>query len=244
MIIEVLSEDKSSVPVLSQIIYEVLPAYQNLIKKVNIFPHRGKGNLPADIDQKPKAFASSLLDLLPAKIRAYHKVYSDQEIILVIVLDADNDDSSEIYRNVEYVVRKEAPNKFFVIGIPIEETESWLLGDRNALLTAYPDARTAILDNYQQDSICGTWELLARVIMGSQAENLIRIGYPAVGAYKHLWAEKISRNMKIANNISASYQDFVKRLTQVFDWAKLNHNQVQVHTNAQTSNQNKFHAHN
>ena len=234
MIIEVLSEDKSSVPVLSHIIYELLPAYQNLIKKVNIFPHRGKGNLPADINQKPKAFASSLLDLLPAKIRAYHKVYSDQEIILVIVLDADNDDSGEIYRNVEYVIRTEAPNKFFVIGIPIEETESWLLGDRNALLTAYPDARTAILDNYQQDSICGTWELLARVIMGSQAENLIRIGYPAVGVYKHLWAENISRNMKIANNKSASYHDFVRRLIQVLDWVNRDYNQVPIQIDAQT----------
>lgn len=220
MIVEILTEDKSSVPVLSQIISELLPAYQNLISRVNIFPHRGKGKLPADIDQRPKAFASSLLDLLPAKIRAYHQVYSDQEIILVIVLDADNDDISEIYRNIEYVVRKEAPNKFFVIGIPTEETEAWLLGDRNALLTAYPDTETAILDHYQQDSICGTWEVLARAIMGAGAENLIRIGYPAVGAYKHFWAEKISGNMKIANNKSDSYQDFVKRLIQVFNWAK------------------------
>ncbi|HHU53785.1 MAG TPA: DUF4276 family protein [Clostridiaceae bacterium] len=228
MIIEILTEDKSSVPVLSQIVGELLPAYQNLISKVNILPHRGKGRLPDDINQKPKAFASSLLDLLPAKIRAYHKVYSDQEIILVIVLDADNDDAGEIYRNIEYVVRKEAPNKYFVIGIPTEETEAWLLGDTNALLKAYPDIKTTILDHYQQDSICGTWEVLARAIMGSGAENLIQIGYPAVGAYKHLWAEKISRNMKIANNKSASYQDFVKRLTQVFDWAKRDYNQIQI----------------
>ncbi|NLJ70072.1 MAG: DUF4276 family protein [Clostridiaceae bacterium] len=232
MIIEILTEDKSSVPVLSQIISEILPAYQNLISKVNILPHRGKGRLPDDIDQKPKAFASSLLDLLPAKIRAYHKVYSDQEIILVIVLDADNDDAGEIYRNIEYVVRKEAPNKYFVIGIPTEETEAWLLGDTTALLTAYPDIKTSVLVHYQQDSICGTWEVLARAIMGSGAENLIQIGYPAVGAYKHLWAEKISRNMKIANNKSASYQDFVKRLTQVFDWAKRDYNQIQIPADA------------
>lgn len=218
MFIEVLCEDKSSVPVLSQVIEELLIDNSDLVKGVKIYPHRGKGKLPANLTQKPKAFASSLLDLLPAKIRAYNKVYPDRKVILIVVLDADNDDQSELYRNIEYVLRSEAPDKYFVIGIPIEETEAWLLGDREALFLAYPDSRNSVLENYQQDSLCGTWEVLARTIMGTKAESLIKVGYPAVGAYKHLWAEQISAYMKIENNISASFQDFVTRFRKVMQW--------------------------
>ncbi|MDI9490324.1 MAG: DUF4276 family protein [Clostridiaceae bacterium] len=219
MIIEVLSEDKSSVPVLEQIFSELLFDYSDLVNKINIYPHRGKGKLPTDLKQKPKAFASSLLDLLPAKIRAYNQIYQNQDIILVVVLDADQDDKNDLYQNIEHVLRKEAPNKFFVIGIPIEETEAWLLGDRKALFAAYPDARKSILENYEQDSICGTWEILARVIMGTQAEQLIKVGYPAVGTYKHIWAEKISQNMRINNNLSKSFHEFIRRFRTVLDWA-------------------------
>ena len=42
----------------------------------------------------------------------------------------------------------------------IEESEAWLLGDREALIAAYPDINLEILDTYVQDSQCGTWELL------------------------------------------------------------------------------------
>jgi iron-sulfur cluster repair protein YtfE (RIC family) len=59
--------------------------------------------------------------------------------------------------------------------------EAWMLGDEKAVLAAYPDANRAILRSYDQDSICGTWEVLARAIHGAKAEQIIRLGYPAVG---------------------------------------------------------------
>ncbi|NLJ94492.1 MAG: DUF4276 family protein [Clostridiaceae bacterium] len=219
MILEVLCEDKSSVPVISQILHEISQK-NSLINTVNIYPHRGKGKLPDDINQKPKPLASSLLDLLPAKIRAYDKVYQDKEIILVVVLDLDDQNPSKLYKNIEYVFRNESPNKYFVIGICIEEMEAWLLGDKVALLKAYPNADQKILAKYEQDSIGNTWEILAEVILGQKAESLIEVGYPAVGIYKSRWANKIAPFMTIDANKSPSFQEFISKINTVLAWAE------------------------
>lgn len=218
MIIDVLCEDKSSVPVLSRLISELTEAYPGLVDQVRLYPHRGKGKLPEDIKAPAKDQASAILDLLPAKIRAYDRVYRRTEILLVIVFDADDQDAGLAYQAVEGVIRSEADNKYFVIGIPVEETEAWLLGDRPALLAAYPKADRSLLNLYDQDSVCHTWELLARVILQDRAESLIRAGYPAVGIYKDRWAKEISPFMQVKNNKSPSYQHFVQRFCRVLTW--------------------------
>ena len=64
-----------------------------------------------------------------------------------------------------------------------------------------------MLDSYEQDSVCGTWEVLCRAI-SENADKLIDIGYPAIGHYKARWAEEISRFMQPENNISPSFKNF------------------------------------
>ena len=110
MLLEVLCEDKSSVPVLNHILQKILQNYQ-FVNQIHIYPHRGKGKLPDNIKEKPKSSTSSLLDLLPAKIRAYDKSYKDEEIIFIVVLDLDDQNLSELYKSIEYVFRSESPNK-------------------------------------------------------------------------------------------------------------------------------------
>lgn len=51
-----------------------------------------------------------------------------------------------------------------VFCIAVEEMEAWLMGDREALLCAYPKAKESVLKEYKQDSICGTWEVLANAV--------------------------------------------------------------------------------
>ena len=63
------------------------------------------------------------------------------------------------------------------------------------------------MDSYEQDSVCGTWEVLCRAI-SENAEELIDIGYPAIGHYKALWAETISRYMLPQKNVSPSFTTF------------------------------------
>ena len=99
-----------------------------------------------------------------------------------------------------------------VIGIAVEELEAWLLGDRAAVLAAYPDINTKELDAYEQDSVVGTWEVLASAILGKRAIRLIKAGYPAVGSYKHKWAEAIAPHLDAKRNISPSFRSFYEYL--------------------------------
>ena len=74
MLIEILSEDKSGAVVVQRLAERIAES-EGADVKVNVHPHRGCGSLPKDMGAKPPRFASSLLDLLPAKLRAYNKVY-------------------------------------------------------------------------------------------------------------------------------------------------------------------------
>ena len=101
----------------------------------------------------------------------------------------------------------EQPDIRSVVGISTEEIEAWVLGDKKAIIEAYPDSKKEVLDSYVQDSVCGTWEILCRAI-SENAEELIDIGYPAIGHYKALWTENISKYMMPQRNESPSFNTF------------------------------------
>lgn len=206
MLIEILSEDKSGAVVVERSVERICDA-QGAKAQVNVRPHRGCGSLPKEPDAKPAKFASSLLDLLPAKLRAYNAVYRGEEIILIITMDTDNNDPETLRKEIYEAARTYAPDIRSVVGLSTEEVEAWMLGDRKAVLEAFPDSKTGVLDSYEQDSVCGTWEVLCRAI-SDNAEKLIEIGYPAIGHYKARWAEEISRYMVPERNISPSFNTF------------------------------------
>ena len=157
MLIEILSEDKSGAVVVERLA-ERITENEGLDVEVNVHPHRGCGSLPKDMTAKPPKFASSLLDLLPSELRAYNKVYAGKEIILIIAMDSDDKDPQALRQEIYNVASKFAPDIRSVVGISTEEIEAWILGDKNAIKDAYPDCNTEILDSYEQDSVCGTWE--------------------------------------------------------------------------------------
>ena len=206
MLIEILCEDKSGAVVVRRAA-ERITRELGIPSDINVRPHRGCGSFPKDMAAKPPKFASSLLDLLPAKLRAYNKVYKGTPVILVIVLDSDNNDPSSLRSSIYACAREYAPDIRSVVGLCTEEVEAWLLGDRQAILQAYPDARSSVLDSYEQDSICGTWEVLCRAV-SPDSGRIIEIGYPAIGHYKTIWADRISRYMDPERNISPSFKTF------------------------------------
>lgn len=206
MLIEILSEDKSGAVVVERLT-ERITENEGLDVKVNVHPHRGCGSLPKDMTAKPPKFASSLLDLLPSELRAYNKVYADQDLILIIAMDSDDNDPQALRQEIYSCAAKFAPDIRSVVGISTEEIEAWILGDKSAIIDAFPDCNREILDSYEQDSVCGTWEVLCRAI-SENAEELIDIGYPAIGHYKALWAETISRYMLPQKNVSPSFTTF------------------------------------
>lgn len=92
--------------------------------------------------------------------------------------------------------------------IAIEEGEAWLLGDILAIKEAYPNARDNVLRSYENDSICGTWELLADAVFSGGANGLKNKGGQTVGREKSVWAEKITPHMNVDTNASPSFQYF------------------------------------
>ncbi len=211
MHLEVLTEDKSGGVVLDNLLKNIL-TQRKYPHTYAIRPHRGKGYNPDNPFKKPARFASGLLDLLPAKLRAYAATNRPEQLLLLIVLDSDAEDPQKIHDEIEQIVLRFGNNLPAVIGISVEEIESWLLGDPAAIMAAYPKADLTKAGGYRQDSICGTWEILAFVLAGQQAGHMIRIGYPAVGQIKNEWASKIAPHLDPKRNQSPSFQSFYRSL--------------------------------
>ena len=208
---EVLTEDRSGGVVaealMKRILASVVPSFT-----ISIRPHRGKGEIPADMYAHPEKNASALLDLLPAKLRAYDRIFAGTEFVLVIIMDSDNIPPQDVRDSLKSMSRQFAPSLPCVIGISVEETEAWLMADEQALFEAYPQADLTVLSEYVQDSVCGTWEVLCRILLREKAPGLIRVGYPAIGQYKQEWAYNIARNMDPGRNKSPSFIRFSREL--------------------------------
>ena len=99
--------------------------------------------------------------------------------------------------------------------IAIEEGEAWLLGDVPAIETAYPNAKLDILKRYKNDSICGTWEVLADAVFTGGSGALKSGGWQAVGREKSEWSERIAPLMDVENNASPSFQYFRRNLREL-----------------------------
>ena len=90
-----------------------------------------------------------------------------------------------------------------------------MLGDRQALLVAYPRAKKDVLARYRQDSICGTWEMLADALYPGGHAAIKSAGWPLPGQVKHEWAERVGPHMDVESNASPSFcafRDGLRRL--------------------------------
>jgi len=207
MKIEILSEDRSSAVMIENLVRRIIKM-SPLDCPIYVRPHRGRGDFPLNLSMRPEPNTASLLDLLPAKLRAYDKVYGGTDMILIVLMDADYHSPELLSDQLTSLCKAYAPQVRSVIGLCVEETEAWLLGDSAAVVQAYPDADPMMLNEYVQDSVCGTWEVLCRAILKNQAERVIRVGYPAIGQYKNEWASRISDYMNPDSNLSPSFGKF------------------------------------
>lgn len=218
MHLEVLIEDRSGAAVMQTLLPRML-AGRPVVHTFAVRPHRGKGSLPTNPFQPPERFAAGLLDLLPAKARAYSQAYSSGTL-LIVIMDSDQEQPEKVFGEIQSILTRFAGGLPHVIGISVEEMEAWLLGDQKAILSAYPHASCAVLSTYRQDSVCGTWEVLARALLGRQAERVIRLGYPVVGQYKHEWAQRIAPQMDPRRNHSPSFRRFSHALDRILTQAE------------------------
>jgi hypothetical protein len=178
---------------------------------VKIHPYKGLGRLPKDLRPASDANKRILLDQLPSILRGLGKSfkgYGTYPACVVVVVDADSRDPIEFMKELKNKLKECNPAPTTEFCIAVEEGEAWLLGDRQAVEAAYPRSKRQVLDAYKQDSICGTWEVLAEALYPGGAKALKEQGWQAVGTQKATWAVEITPHMKPDRNKSPSFNYF------------------------------------
>ena len=165
--------------------------------------------------------SGKLLNDLATYMRGFQRSLQGISASLIIVLDNDDNEPEEYKRLLDSVADMNSIEMDHVFCIAIEEVEAWLLGEEMAIQKAYPKYRRNVLHGYKQDSICGTWELLADVVYkGGICEiRKKRMSYAQIGKLKAEWADKIGSQMVFEDNKSPSfrffYESICKRLGRV-----------------------------
>ena len=212
MHIEVLVEDSSGASLIETLLPALIGAYGEL-HTWRIHSYKGIGRLPKGLTAKSDPSKRALLDQLPRLLAGYGRT-TDIDAV-VVVLDSDRRDCRTFLGELNALLQNCRPAPSTLFRLAIEEMEAWYLGDRQALLAAYPRAKKDVLNRYQQDSVCGTWELLADAVHPGGSAAIRKAGWPVPGQLKHEWAEKIGPHMRIDDNQSPSFcklRDGLRRL--------------------------------
>lgn len=202
MHIEILVEDASGEKLIESLLPKLLGAQRNP-HTWRIHSYKGIGRIPKNLNARGDPAKRILLDQLPRLLRGYGNTPGIDAV--VVVLDSDRRNCVDFLAELKALAAccNPAPNTLFRIAI--EEIEAWYFGDRQALTTAYPRAKIDVLNRYVQDSVCGTWELLADAIYPGGSAAINRAGWPLPGQVKHEWAEKIGPHLDLDRNVSPSF---------------------------------------
>lgn len=212
MYFEILVEDLSGKKALDILIQKIVGTQHTH----NIHPYRGIGHVPKDLTNPTSANTDLLLDQLPIQLRAYGKSYAnDPTKVVIVVCDLDNNCLKTFRQELFRVLNSCHPRPETRFCIAIEEGEAWLLGDIRAIKTAYPKAKDNVLNNYKNDSICGTWELLADAIFAGGANALGKKPWYVIGKEKSAWAQKITPYMNVEQNSSPSFRYFRDKIREL-----------------------------
>lgn len=211
MHIEILTEDSSGAALLGIIVPMVL-GQQGENHTWRIHSYRGVGRLPKGLTAAGDPSKRVLLDQLPRLLGGYAKTPGIDAVIVVV--DTDVRDCREMLAELR-AAAVAAGRADTIFRLAVEEVEAWYLGDRAALLEAYPRARKDVLDRYNQDTACGTWELLADAVHPGGASAVKAAGWPLPGQLKHEWAQRIGSVMTLTGNASPSFNKLVEALSRL-----------------------------
>ena len=209
---EVLTEGESDVPV----VREVLSRRFGLLEggDFRIHPHRGKGRLPVNAMARPDPANRTLLHQLPAKLRGY--AHLDRTYCVLVLVDADNDDCRELKRslvNVYKALDRKPPKVLFRIAV--EETESWLIADVDAVKAAYPKLDRRKLERIAPDSVVGAWERLAEALGSRRGVQRGSKRAQYSGSDKAEWARQIAPHLNLNQPSSPSLTALVSGIDKL-----------------------------
>lgn len=214
MFVYFLLEDMSSGVLIDILMEKFVARYPNASYKSRSF--KGLGGFTKKNTVK-ETRTGKLLDDLATYLRGFNKSLQYQpDAAVFVVLDNDDNDPVSFRAKLEKVADDNDITIDHVFCIAIEEMEAWLLGDREALQEAYPSAKMQKLKDYKQDSICGTWEVLADVVYPKGIKQFKK-DFPTfmeVGKKKSEWAKQIGQYMVPERNASDSFKLFWRELTK------------------------------
>lgn len=202
MHIEILTEDSSGHRLLEHLMPKLIGSL-GAPHSWRVHPYRGIGRIPRGLSATSDPSKRILLDQLPRLLRGY--VSTPGIDAVVVVLDADERDCVTFLNELRSLAVSCSASHLVLFRLAIEETEAWYLGDRAALQRAYPKARMRALDQYEQDSVCGTWELVAETVYPGGSRAIQRTGWPLPGQIKHEWADRIGPLLDPEINLSPSF---------------------------------------
>jgi len=175
-----------------------------------IHSYKGIGRLPKGLKARSDPQKRILLDQLPRLLEGYKRTPGTDAV--VVVVDSDRRECKEFLEELKNIAHAKGMSESTMFRLAIEEMEAWYLGDQEAILTAFPKAKREVLARYQQDSVCGTWELLADAL---HPGGSVAAPFPISGQLKHEWAEKIGPLLKLWGNASPSFQRFLDGLLKL-----------------------------
>jgi len=204
---EVLVEDQSGSIALDVVLEKILDE-NGANHSWRLHRYKEIGRIPKNLHAVADPRKRLLLNHLPRLLRGYGRSLQTGSDCVVVVLDLDNRNCVQFKQELLAVQNACNPRPRTLFRIAIEEFEAWLLGDRGAVKTAYPHAKDSVLNGYRQDSVCGTWEVLADAIHPGGSAHLRGAGYPTTGRAKCEWAGRIAPHMDVNRNLSPSFRVF------------------------------------
>lgn len=202
MHIEILVEDSSGEKLLASLLPKLL-GEQREPHTWRVHAYKGIGRIPKNLKAGSDSEKRILLDQLPRLLQGYGRTPGIDAV--VVVLDSDRHECVGFLKEIKALASGCQPAPNTLIRLAIEEIEAWYLGDREALVAAYPRAKTDVLRGYVQDSPCGTWELLADAVYPGGVAVIRKAGWPLPGQVKHEWAERIGPLLDPERNRSPSF---------------------------------------
>ena len=208
---EILVEDRSGKRMLDTLIPKII-GDQHTFRVIN---YRGTGHIPRNLTSSTDARNRLLLNQLPRLLRGYGNTFANYPAAVILVCDLDDKCLKAFREELFTVLNACNPKPETRFCIAIEEGEAWLLGDLPAIKVAYPNANNDALSRYENDSICGTWELLADAVFQGGANRLKKEGWRSVGREKSTWAEHVAPHMNVEINKSPSFRYFREKIREL-----------------------------
>lgn len=167
--------------------------------------YKGIGKIAKNLHNESDPQKRQLLSQLPKLLQGYGNSLKEIDACVVVVCDLDKRCLKQFREELLDLLNKCNPRPETFFCIAIKEGEAWLLGDTEAVVKAYPKAKKKPLNEYKNDSICGTWEILADAIYRGGSKKLAALGWQAVGKEKSEWAQQIAPHIDIEENKSPSF---------------------------------------